>query len=179
MTTTMWVALLRGINVGRNKRLAMADLQSLLESLGYCDVRTLLQSGNAIFTTSSGKGPALQRQIASQIRTDVGLDVKVLVHTAAEFAAVVDNNPFASRGVDSKQLHVAFLDGPPARNSVAWPDPTEVAPDEFVLGERAIYLRLPDGVIASRLPDWERLLGTDVTMRNWNTVNRVREAARG
>jgi uncharacterized protein (DUF1697 family) len=173
------VALLRGINVGRNKRVAMADLRRLLESLGYNDVRTLLQSGNAVFTGGKGGAPALARQIASQIEADLGLDVKVLVRTAEQLAAVIEANPFVARGVSPKELHVAFLSAAPAPKKIAGLDRDKFAPDEFEVGDRVIYARLPNGQAGSRLPDWERTLGLTVTTRNWNTVNRLRDLARG
>src|ERR1017187_2944025 len=108
MGTRTWVALLRGINVGGNKRVAMADLRGLLESLGYQEVRTVLQSGNARFV-AAGPSSTLETQIGSRIAADLGLDVKVLVRSADEFGAVVDANPWPARGVDRKELHVAFL----------------------------------------------------------------------
>ncbi|HEY4868864.1 MAG TPA: DUF1697 domain-containing protein, partial [Candidatus Dormibacteraeota bacterium] len=92
-----FVALLRGINVGRNKRLAMSDLRALLEALGYGDVRTHLQSGNAIFTTGRGAESKLEQQISARISADLGLDVSVLVRTSAELAAVAAGNPFVER----------------------------------------------------------------------------------
>ena len=76
---TTWVALVRGINVGSYKRVAMSDLRELLESLGYGDVRTHLQSGNAVFRSSHGTAGKLEVQIAAKLDTELGLDVKVLV----------------------------------------------------------------------------------------------------
>ena len=172
---TTWVALLRGINVGRSKRVAMADLRALLESLGYGGVRTHLQSGNAVFTTGSAKAQALERQIASRIAADLGLDVKVLVRTADELARVVDRNPFVRRGADPKELHVAFLSAPAPAGRLAGLDPAAIAPDQVEPGDRVLYARLPNGMAGSRLPDWERLLGLSVTVRNWNTVTRLRD----
>lgn len=173
------MALLRGINVGRHKRVAMADLRRLLESVGFGDVRTHLQSGNALFTTGQSRGRALERQIESRIEADLGLDVKVLVRSAEELAVVVDENPFAAPGVDPKQLQVAFLSAAPPATQTTNLDRDAFAPDQFELGDRVIYLRLPHGFMASRLPDWERLLGMAVTTRNWNTVTRLHELASG
>ncbi len=172
-----WVALLRGINVGRHKRVGMGDLRALLESLGFHDVRTYLQSGNATFTASQGDAAELERRMAAAMATALGLDVKVLVRTAAQLAAVVDANPFP--GADPKELHVAFLSAPAPPDTVAGLEPADFAPDQFELGDAVIYLRLPNGLMGSRLPDWERVLGVAVTQRNWNTVTRLRELAAG
>lgn len=179
MKATTWVALLRGINVGRNKRVAMADLRALLESLGYDEVRTHGQSGNAVFATERGRAPELELQIASRISADLAMDVRVLVRTAGELAAVVDQNPFVARRIDAKELHVAFCSAARSAGALATVDPEACAPDEFELGSRVIYLRLPNGVTGSRLPNWERVLGVDVTARNWNTVTRLHELAGG
>jgi uncharacterized protein (DUF1697 family) len=172
-----WVALLRGINVGRNKRVAMADLRGLLDSLGYRDIRTHLQSGNAIFTTGRASASKLEQEIAARIRADLALDVTVVVRTAEELAAVVAANPFVAKGIPNNELHAAFLAGTPPAAKVASVDHDAFAPDQFAFGERVIYLRLPGGVMASRVPDWERLLGLRATQRNWNTVTRLVDLA--
>lgn len=174
-----WVALLRGINVGRNKRVTMADLRALLESLGYDEVRTHGQSGNAVFATERGRAPELEGQIAARIEADLGMEVKVLVRAAGELAAVVDQNPFVARRIGAKELHVAFCSAAPSAGALATVDPEACAPDEFALGPGVIYVRLPNGVTGSRLPDWERVLGVDVTARNWNTVTRLHELTGG
>jgi uncharacterized protein (DUF1697 family) len=170
-----WVALLRGINVGRNKRVAMSDLRGLLEALGYRDVRTHLQSGNAIFTTGRATASKLEQQISERIKKDLAMDVSVLVRTAAELIEVVAANPFVAKGTPAKELHVIFLSGVPPSGKAASVDHDAFAPDQFEFGERVIYVRLPGGVMGSRLPDWERLLGLRATTRNWNTVTRLRD----
>jgi uncharacterized protein (DUF1697 family) len=172
-----WVALLRGINVGGNKRVAMADLRALLESLGYGDVRTLLQSGNAVFTAGTGTASTIERKIESQIASDLGLDVKVLVRTAAELAAVVKANPLLGPKVDVKELHVAFLSSAPPDKKLAAIDRESVSPDRFEVGKGVLYLRLPNGTMGSKLPKWEKALGVTVTQRNWNTVTKLHTLA--
>lgn len=179
MSGATWVALLRGINLGRHKRVAMADLRSLLESLGYDNVRTHLQSGNAIFTAERGQAEELERHIASRIEADLGLDVKVMVRSADELAAIFDGNPFVAQGVDSKELHVVFLSANPPAKNVAAIDADAYAPDEVELADRTIYLRLPNGLQGSRVPDLQNVLGVSATMRNWNTVSRLRELTAG
>jgi uncharacterized protein (DUF1697 family) len=176
---TTWVALLRGINVGRHKKVAMADLRVLLASLGYGDVRTHAQSGNALFTTASGTARTLERDIAAQLDADLGLDVKVLVRSAVELAAVVDTNPFVGRNVDSKELHAVFLSKAVAAKTTAGLDLAACKPDEVDFGKRVIYVRLPNGVMGSRLPNWDRALGVDATMRTWRTVTRLCDLASG
>jgi uncharacterized protein (DUF1697 family) len=179
MSPTTWVALLRGINVGGKKRVAMSDLRALLESLGCRDVRTYVQSGNAVFTAERGKAKELEHDIASAIDAELRLDVKVLVRTATELTTVVDGNPFAVPRADPKQLHVVFLSAAPAADKIANVDRARLAPDQFEPGSRVLYLRLVNGIAGSRTPDWERLLGLTATTRNWNTVTRLHALAAG
>src|SRR3954447_26911994 len=119
MSDTVWVALLRGINVGGHKRMAMSDLRGLFESLGYRDVRTVLQSGNALFTTSSGRAMALEQQIAVKVETELGLDVSVLVRSETQWRSMIDANPFVAQGVTTKELHATFLSKTPSAANVA------------------------------------------------------------
>jgi uncharacterized protein (DUF1697 family) len=175
--TTTWVALLRGINVGRNKRIAMSELRTMLESLGYADIRTHLQSGNAIFSAERRKPEALEQELSAGIKKSFGMDVAVLVRTAAELASVVDANPFVAQGVGAGELHATFLAAGPAAARIAAVHRDACAPDEFAVGERVIYLRLRNGITGSRLPDWDKTLGLRTTTRNWNTTTRLRGLA--
>jgi uncharacterized protein (DUF1697 family) len=174
-----WVALIRGINLGRNKRVAMSGLRDLLESLGFDDVRTHLQSGNALFSSTRRSAPPLEDLIASRIEADFGFDVAVMARTADEVAAVVDGNPFTAQGIDAKQLQALFLSGPAPKAKVAALDPEAYAPDEFAVGDRVVYLHMPNGVMAAKLPDFERALGVQATMRSWRVVSRLRDLAAG
>jgi uncharacterized protein (DUF1697 family) len=172
-----WVALLRGINVGRAKRISMQDLRAMLESMGYADVRTLGQSGNAIFTTPHRKTEALERAISARIRSDFGMEVVVLLRTPAEIGKVVDANPFVARGAPSSELHAAFLSAaPPAAKAAAF-DHDAFLPDEFAFGKRVVYVRLPNGITNSTLPNWDRALGVRATQRNWNTTTKLHDLA--
>ena len=173
--STTWIALLRGINVGRNKRIAMSDLRDMMQSLGYAEVRTHLQSGNAIFSSRLQKPAALEAAISAGIQSTFGMDVAVVIRTAAEIAAVVDANPFVARGADTSELHVTFLAAAPSVAKLATVEREACLPDEFEVGDRVIYLRLLNGVMGSRLPDWDRVLGLRTTTRNWNTTTRLRD----
>jgi uncharacterized protein (DUF1697 family) len=150
----------------------MADLRGLLEALGCEEVATVLQSGNALFT-AAGPPAKLEARIGARITADFGMDVKVLVRSAEELAAVVDANPWPARGADPKEQHFAFLSAAAPVKKIAAISADDFLPDEFEVGDRVLYLRLPDGVAKSRFPNWDRLLGVDVTARNWNTVNRL------
>jgi uncharacterized protein (DUF1697 family) len=133
-----YIALLRGINVGRAKRIAMADLRELLGELGYSDVVTLLNSGNAVFTATRAKPDALERKITSAIAERFGHDVSVIVRTPKELASVVANNPFPHRVSEGSKLHVSFLSDRPALATLRGVDPADFAPEEFVVAGREI-----------------------------------------
>jgi uncharacterized protein (DUF1697 family) len=167
------VALLRGINVGRAKRIAMADLRSVVEGLGFHDVTTVLASGNVVFAGDVGPDPAVLRAAVQQ-RT--GVDAEVVVVGGDAFRDIADANPLRRDGRDAKRLQVAFPAAPLDVGAVlaAAPAGVDLAPEELAATSRALYQWLPDGVLASRVPAafW-RSLGVTVTARNDATVRRV------
>ncbi len=171
-----YVALLRGINVGRHKRIAMARLRELLTALGYADVRTLLQSGNAVFTSTRRSADAVAAEIENAIMDELRMDVAVLVRTAAQFIAAVDANPLAAQDRDPSRLLVLFLSGVPKTSAI--PAPGDVAPEEWHVGSREIYLWCPAGILESALVPLfdDSQLGVRVTARNWRTVRRISES---
>jgi uncharacterized protein (DUF1697 family) len=177
---TRQVALLRGINLGASRRLAMADLRAALERLGYEDVQTLLQSGNAVYRGGDSAETAEQR-IRAQLAADSGLDVPVMVRTARQMAAVVRRNPLREHASDPKRHHVVFLEGRPAKARAASLDAERFEPERFALHGRELYVWWPDGVHRARLtlPAIERRLGLAGTARNWNTVERLAELSAG
>jgi len=177
MPANTWIVLLRGVNLGRNKRIAMADFRHELEVLGYRDVRTHIVSGNAIVAGGRGASPARERKIAKQLRTKLGLDVTVMVRSAAELETLVDANPFTKKTADPKLLHAVFLDKDPKAAAVKAIDPRTFIPERFAFGDRVIYVLLPNGAAGSNLPNWEKALGVRATMRTWNVVTKLRELA--
>lgn len=169
---TGYAALLRGINVGGRQKIAMADLRELLGSLGYSDVTTYLQSGNAVFTSPRDDLPELAGEIEGRIERDLGLRVTVLLRTGPQLAAVVDANPYPAAAINPKTLHVGFLSAPVDPERLAGIDRSVFSPDEFVPGDRVLYLHYPHGAGRTKLAGTvlERRLGVRITARNWNTV---------
>ena len=177
---TTYVALLRGINLGPHKRIAMGELRKALESLGYADVETYLQSGNAIFTARKGAA-AVGHEIETEVRSRFGHEVKVLVRTPEELAVVVDGNPFPEATSEPTKVHVAFLSAAPAPHRMAALDMANHEPDELCVGDGVIYLRYPDGAGRTKLTNdlLERRLGVTATSRNWNTVTALLDRSTG
>ena len=174
----IYIAMLRGINLGSRKRVAMADLRGLFEELGAKDVRTYLQSGNVVFRSGKREGE-LGRAVEKAIRTSLGLDVTVVLRTKAQLAKVVAKNPFVRSGTETTALHVTFLAEKPSAGRVrALADPSKGA-DRFEVAGREVYLECPSGYGKSKLQNafFEKKLGVAATTRNWRTVTSLAELA--
>jgi uncharacterized protein (DUF1697 family) len=171
-----YVALIRGINLGSQKRVAMADLRGLFEDLGAKDVATYLQSGNVVFKSSDG-AEKLTRAIERRIRRDLRLSVTVLVLTRPQLTKVLGGNPFAKAKKEPAKLHVTFLAKKPPRAKVSKLDPKLGKPDEFRVVGRQIYLHCPNGYGKSKLTNayFEKQLDVAATTRNWKTVTKLGE----
>ncbi|MFG3124950.1 DUF1697 domain-containing protein [Streptomyces sp. NPDC048201] len=177
--TTTYAALLRGINVGGSKKLPMAELRTLLTGLGHDDVRTHLQSGQAVFTASQGDEGLLAWELSAAIEKRFGFPVDVIVRDHAYLTAVADACPFPAAELEAKQLHVTYFSAPVDAERFAGIDTAARLPEEFRLGDRCLYLYAPDGLGRSRLG--EELArprvtkGLIATTRNWNTVRKLVE----
>ncbi|HEX8825263.1 MAG TPA: DUF1697 domain-containing protein [Archangium sp.] len=174
------VALLRGINVGRAKRIAMADLRALVEGLGYTDVKTLLNSGNVVFTApAKAKGNAASR-IEAGITQELGVSSRVTVLTATELASVVAENPLQKVATEPSRLLVTFLSNPADRSKLEPLMRRDWGSEVLALGARAAYIWCPEGILASQLPEAVgRVLGDAATTRNWATVMKLHALAGG
>jgi uncharacterized protein (DUF1697 family) len=168
------VALLRGINVGSAKRVAMADLRALVEELGYRDVRTLLNSGNVVFTVPAGvKGDPAARIEAAFTRR-VGFSSRITLLSAVELATIVADNPFSKIATDPTRFQVTVLTDPRDRAKLATLAKQRWTPEHFALGERACYAWCPKGWIDSPLGTaLLKLVGDGGTTRNWATITKL------
>jgi uncharacterized protein (DUF1697 family) len=172
------VALLRGVNVGTAKRVAMADLRTLVESLGYTDVRTLLNSGNVIYT-APGVAPAdAAARIEEALAARLGVSAMVVALVAQELTAAVANNPLAEVADNPSRLLVAVPADQHASTRLQPLLEQDWRPEALALGPRVAYLWCPGGVIASRvLAAVGRALGDAVTSRNWATMTKLQALA--
>ena len=173
---TTYAALLRGINVGGHKMVPMAELRGLMAGLGWSDVRTYLQSGNAVFTTGeSDPGPLLERAIVDHF----GFEVRCLVRTAAELREVVAACPYPASELDPAKLLVLFLEQEPGEGHFGSVDASTFEPDTFHHVGQAVYCYFPDGMGRSKLPAALEAVRPRLTMtgRNWRTVQRLIELA--
>ncbi len=167
-----YVALLRGINVGGNRKLPMAELVKLFVGAGCSDVKTYIQSGNVVFESTPTAAIKIPKAVGQGIQKKYGFDVEIVIRSAAELSAVVKMNPLLKAGVDPKTLHVSFLSGKPSAAQVASLDPDRSPGDSFKLLGSEIYLLLPHGVARTKLTNqyFDSKLGVTSTLRNWNTV---------
>lgn len=170
--------LLRGINVGGNKKVPMAELRALLSGLGCTDVVTLLNSGNAVVATEVDDQAELAGMVEGSIVERFGFEVKVIVRDGPAIHDAIRTNPLVHPDRDPSRLMVTFLVDPPVdRSRFEALDGAEWAPCEFHLGARELYAWYPHGATEApkTLPQWESLLGTIGTARNWRTTLRLAE----
>jgi uncharacterized protein (DUF1697 family) len=170
----MYLALLRGVNVGGKNLVPMKALAALLDAERCVDVKTYIQSGNIVF---NAKKPVAAERISALIEKNFGCRVPVVMRTSEEVAAVIRGNPFLAAGSAAEILHVSFLAAMPCEKDVAALDANRSAPDEFQVIGREIYMKLPGGTADSRLTNayFDSKLKTVSTMRNWRTVLKLGE----
>ena len=174
----MHVALLRGINVGKAKRVAMADLRALCEALGYGDVKTLLNSGNVIFSAPRADAKAAAR-IQKEIATRLGFSCRVLVLTATELDEIVAENPFAEGETSPSRFLVTVLANASDRARVESLAKQDWGTERLGVGSHAAYLWCPNGILESRaVLAISRLLGDAATSRNWATITKLHALTR-
>ena len=177
---TRWVALLRGINVGKARQIGMPRLAEVLTARGHANVRTHLRSGNVVLDSPKAEA-GLVADLETAIEGEFGFAVPVVVRTADELAAVIAGNPLATVATDPARYLVTFLPEIPAADRVDALPPVGDGGGEYLVRGRELYLWLPDGIANTPLAawKWDRLLGVAGTGRNWNTVTRLGELVAG
>jgi uncharacterized protein (DUF1697 family) len=168
------IVLLRGINVGGNKPIEMGRLRGVLAGLGYTDVRTYLQSGNAVFS-SPATPDAVAADVEDAIASEFGVECRVIVRSAPQLAAVMAADPLLHLLGDPSRHFVAFLDGSPRPDGVKRLTEDEYGGDELEIVAEHVYLWCPNGISKSPFArlNLDRILGAAVTIRNWNTVTKL------
>lgn len=168
---TTFIALLRGVNLGKVNRVPMAEFRALLAGLGHANVATLLNSGNAVFRAKSGKSGEHATAIAAAIARKLKVDVPVIVKSAKELASIVKENPFAVDAAEHPRFLIAFAQEPKALPGLAVIEPLVQPPEGFAIGRHAAYLHCARGILESKAA--AALLGKAgraVTTRNLATT---------
>lgn len=177
---TVWISMLRGVNVGPHNRIKMDALRGVYESLRLADPRTYVQSGNVLFRAKQQNPVTLASKIQSGIEDAFGFRPAVILRTTEEFKAAIAANPFAKRrDVEPPKLLVTFLSGEPGAEAQATIRGLKADREELQLIGRELYIYFPDGAGKSKLP-WssvERLLKVTGTARNLNSVVKMMEMA--
>jgi uncharacterized protein (DUF1697 family) len=170
--------MLRGINVGGNKRIKMDALRESFEALGFEQVKTFIQSGNVVYKGARTSTTALSNKIEKRLLDDFGFAVPVVTRTDEEMASTIRNNAFvAAKGIDQEKLHVMFLSAKPAPEALSKLVPLISEPEQCRCLGRELYLYLPNGAGESKLlkAPLDRVLSVISTTRNWRTVNSLHQ----
>ncbi len=177
----VYISLLRGINVGGNKKIKMADLRALYESLGFTDVSTLLQSGNAVFKSDPADTTDLARQIEDAIEDKFGFHCDLFVLTVDQFRAAFEKNPFTDDDHEGSKLLVTFYQETPTDAMMQKLHDTHDGSETIHLVDDVLYIYFPDGMGRSKLAN--KTLGQAIkisgTGRNWNTMVKLLALADG
>ncbi|MDA4114026.1 MAG: DUF1697 domain-containing protein [Thaumarchaeota archaeon] len=165
-----YISMLRGINVGGQKKVRMGELKGLYESLGFGKVRTYIQSGNVLFEYRDTDRSSLVRKIERGIDDRFGFEVPVVIRTKDELQRVIANSPFA--GKDDTKVHVTFLSAEPTGLTAEEISGAKDEAEEFSISGNEIYLFCPNGYGVTKLSNafLERKLKVSATTRNWRTV---------
>lgn len=181
MTSKRYIALLRGVNVGRAKRIAMADLRKLIADLGYTDVRSVLNSGNVVFSGPVKPQADLAAAIEETLVLKLGVAARVLVLDGEELASIVAANPLLDRAPDHARL-ITFILSDPATTTLQGIETLcgqDWHPGAVALGERAVYVWCPDGILDSAAASaLGKQLGDATTSRNWSTLLKLHALSR-
>jgi uncharacterized protein (DUF1697 family) len=157
----------------------MRELVAILESLGLKDVRTYIQSGNAVFGSKSNDVSRLTKKIRAAIKQARGFEPKLVLLGLDELQQVIESNPFPEAAAEPKKLHLWFLGAVPPNPDIAGIENIKSQRERFALLDRVFYLHAPDDIGRSKLAARvEKLLGVSATARNWRTVLKVSEMAR-
>lgn len=171
-----YAGLLRGINVGGNKKIAMADLRRLVEGLGHQDVKTLLQSGNVVFGSTRSDQAALAAELERTIEAELGLSVGCLVRDGSDLARIIAANPLGEVADNPSRHFVVFLSGPVDPAQLTEVEVLARPGERLAAGEREVHLWLPGGAAETKLTHllFQKRLGVTVaTARNWNTLTKL------
>lgn len=173
-----WVALFKGINVGGNNKLPMAELRALATELGLGDATTYIQSGNLIFG-SDDKADVIEEKLASAVERRFGFRPSIIIRSAASLKAALAANPFAARVSEGKQLHMFFLDEPADRYDEAALRALATETEDFALIGNVFYLFAPDGIGRSKLVEkMGPYFPKRITARNLNSVQAISDLMR-
>ncbi|MGP4040170.1 DUF1697 domain-containing protein [Gracilibacillus sp. D59] len=176
---TIYIALLRGINVGGKNKIKMAELRNALETMGLNKVQTYIQSGNVLFESNQSE-ELLKEQIEKKIEEEFGFSVSVILRTSTELNQITGNCPFTEKPVSDAEassevesLYVALLPKIPSQKDIERLNGYKTEHENFQVKGRDIYLLFHRSIRSSKLANNLQKLGVPVTVRNWKTLNKL------
>jgi uncharacterized protein (DUF1697 family) len=173
-----YVALLRGVNVGKAKRVPMGRLQALLLSLGYRSVSTLLNSGNVVFSAPRSTSAKHAEAIAQALEAEFNFEVPVVVKSAVELTRIIKENTLVSAALDHSRLLVVFAQASSTLSGLAGLADLVVPPEQLLIGKHATFLHCASGILQSAAGGaLIGKVGKAVTTRNWATVLKLQALA--
>lgn len=177
---SLFIALLRGINVSGCNKIKMVDLKELFLNLGYTEVTTYIQSGNVLFKNNTTSTEIIEKEIVKAINIKYGYTINVLVITKTELGNIFNNNPFLNEvtDIDTTKLHVTLLNKTPdLSNLEVINNLISTTNDRFKILNKTIYLYCPNGYGKTKLNNnlFEKKLNTSATTRNWKTITKLTE----
>jgi uncharacterized protein (DUF1697 family) len=165
-----WLALLRGVNLGKYNKVPMAELRTKLATAGFGNVRTYIQSGNILVDTPETQRDVVSKQIHDLIFDAFGVKSPAVMVTRDELAAAIERNPYLEPEVDAKALRVMFLADAPTAAQIATLDPERSPGHRFTVDGRIIWLYIPQFSESKLTNDYfDRKLKTVSTLRNVST----------
>ncbi|MEO5642475.1 MAG: DUF1697 domain-containing protein [Bacteroidia bacterium] len=174
-----YIAILRGINVGAQKKVLMAELKELLKKLKFENVTTYIQSGNVVFKSAEKlSNEEYASKTEKAIQKHFKFEVPVLVRKEDELKKLIAANPFPkNKKIDLSKVHVTFLSAVPAKPLLVEINKLSFLPDEFSIHGKEVYLHTPGGYGETKLSNsfFEKKLKVTATTRNWKTVNTLME----
>ncbi len=172
----VYLAMLRGINVSGQKKVPMAELKAVVESLKFKQVRTYIQSGNVVFDAPSTEPEKLALQLEKKINAHFKFEVPVIIRSPEEIEKVLKKNPFLKeKEIDTSRLYVTFLKESPSKELSSKLSAVSFDPDRFIIQGNEIYLHCPVSYGNSKLTNnfFENKLKIGATTRNWRSLNEL------
>jgi uncharacterized protein (DUF1697 family) len=176
---TIYIALLRGINVGGKNIIKMAELKKVFEEMGLCDVKTYIQSGNVLFKSNEDE-ESLRKKIEREIEESFGFSVSVILRSAEELEQIILNCPFSKEEVCEAEyvskaisLYVSLLTHAPSKENIERLNVYRSESEEYKIVGREVYLLFRNSIRNSKLANNLQKLDVPTTVRNWNTINKL------
>lgn len=175
------IAILRGINVGGNRKILMNDLKSMFENMNFSNIKTYIQSGNVLFETyEESDNLELSQRIEKAINNQFGFDIPVILRTSKELQKAISHNPFYDDEIDVNHLHLTFLSGNPTNDNKVQAESYHYEPDRFVIDNSNVFIYCEGKYHESKLTNsfFESKLKVRATTRNWKTVLKLYELSK-